>query len=78
MYFDGHEREDVVKYRTEFLEKLEEFDRKCIYEGHTSHLFEGETPLIHVHHDDELTFFQTPIKSAIGLTAQLLFSSRRA
>ena len=56
VYFDGHEREDVVNYRTEFLDKVEELDRKCIYEGHTPRLFEGEKPLIHIHHD-ESTFF---------------------
>ena len=36
--------------------KLEELDRKCIYEGHTPCLAEGERPLIHVHHD-ESTFY---------------------
>ena len=57
VYFDGHEREDVVSYRTEFLDKLEELDRRCIvYDGHVPRLFEGEKPLICIHHD-ESTFY---------------------
>ena len=56
VYFDGHERVDVVKYRGDFKDKLEELDRKCIYEGHTPQLFASEKPLIHIHHD-ESTFF---------------------
>ena len=56
VYFDGHERTDIVKYRGAFLDKLEDLDRKCIYEGHTPQLFAGEKPLIHIHHD-ESTFF---------------------
>ena len=56
VYFDGHERDDVVKYRSEFLDKLEELDRRCIYDGHSPSLFPGEKPLIQIHHD-ESTFF---------------------
>ena len=31
VYFDGHERDDVVAYRKQFLDKLTELDRRCIY-----------------------------------------------
>ena len=57
IYFDGHEREDVVEYRKSFVEKLEELDnRRCKYEDHTPVLQPGEKPLIIVHHD-ESTYF---------------------
>ena len=56
VYFDGHERDDVVMYREEFLQKLEELDRRCVYDGHEPHLFPDERPLIQVHHD-ESTFY---------------------
>ena len=56
IYFDGHEREDVVEYRRSFVEKLEELDRRCKYEDHTPMLQPGEKPLIIVHHD-ESTYF---------------------
>ena len=56
VYFNGHEREDVVSYRTEFLDKLEELDRRCIYDGRVPRLFEGEKPLICIHHDKS-TFY---------------------
>ena len=56
VYFDGHEREDAVTYREEFLQKLEELDRRCVYDGHEPQLFADERPLIQVHHD-ESTFY---------------------
>ena len=56
VYFDGHEREDVVSYREEFLQKLEELDRRCQYNGHEPQLSDQEKRLIPVHHD-ESTFY---------------------
>ena len=56
VYFDGHEREDFVIYHEEFLQKLEELDRRCVYDGHEPQLFADERPLIQVHHV-ELTFY---------------------
>ena len=56
MYFDGHEREDVVAYRKTFVEKLSNLDRRCIYSGHEPILYPNEKPLIIVHHD-ESTFY---------------------
>ena len=54
-YFDGHEREDVTEYRKEFVDRMFELDRKCIYPGHTPQL-RGEKPVIQIHHD-ESTFY---------------------
>ena len=56
VYFDDHEREDVVTYREEFPQKLEELDRRCVYDSHEPQLFADERPLIQVHHD-ESTFY---------------------
>ena len=30
MYIDGHEREDVVKYREEFLERWKEYEKRMV------------------------------------------------
>ncbi len=30
VYFDGHERDDVVAYRQLFVDQLSELDRRCI------------------------------------------------
>ena len=57
VFFDGHEREDVVTYRKEFLDRLQELDRKTIMsDGMCPELEEGEKPLIRVVHD-ESTFY---------------------
>ena len=56
VYFDGHEREDVVAYRSTFLKTLEDLDLRCIYDGHTPSLEDDEKPLIIIHHD-ESTFY---------------------
>jgi hypothetical protein len=58
MYFDGHEREDVVAYRTKFLEEMKELERRMVrYEGETMEpippaLGTGERELILVTHDE--------------------------
>ena len=55
--FSGHNREDVIAYRNDFLEWMEELDRKSITcEGTTPHLEVGEEPYIRVVHD-ESTYF---------------------
>ena len=56
VYFDVHEREDVIKYREQFVWQLDELDWRCIYEGHDPELLEGENPLIQIQHD-ESTFY---------------------
>ena len=57
VYFDGHEREDVVAYRKQFLDKLAELDRRTITsDGIRPELEDGEKPLIRVVHD-ESTFY---------------------
>ena len=57
VFFDGHEREDLVLYRRELMDKLEEFDKKTI----SPHLpppvlAENEQSMIRVVHD-ESTFY---------------------
>ena len=56
VYFDGHERDDVVEYRRTFVEALKKVDDRCIYEGHDPRLQIGQKPLIMIHHD-ESTFY---------------------
>ena len=58
VYFDGHEREDVVEYNIiqKFTEMLHDFNRRCDYDGHEPNLAEGEKPLIVIHHDEN-TFY---------------------
>ncbi len=52
VYFDGHDRSDVVKYRNEFLAKMEDLDTRTIsFDGNTPQLEEGQRPLIRVVHD---------------------------
>lgn len=53
VYFDGHERDDVVVYRSEFVKQMEDLDKKSITcEGNTPSLQSGEKPLIRVVHDE--------------------------
>ncbi len=57
VFFDGHDREDVVKYRTEFLNKLEEYDELTkTPNGPTPLTQPGTKPLIRIVHD-ESTFY---------------------
>ena len=54
---DGHDREDEIAYRNDFLERMEELDRKSnTCEGTIPHLEVGEKPYIRVVHD-ESTYF---------------------
>ena len=57
VYFDSHNRSDVVEYRTSFLTKLHELDKKSLTcDGNTPNLQEEERPIIRVGHD-ETTFY---------------------
>ena len=42
VYFDRHERQDVVDYREQFVQQLHQLDRRCIYDRHEPELLEGE------------------------------------
>ena len=53
MYFDGHDRSDVVQYRNHFLATMKELDKRTItFNGSVPHLQEGQRPLICVVHDE--------------------------
>lgn len=57
VYFDGHERKDVVRSRQEFVHTLLDLDRMTLVpEGIRTELEENEKPLIRVAHD-ESTFY---------------------
>ena len=56
VYFDGHERDDVVEYRAKFVETLGNLDRRFDFDEHVPNLREGEKPLVLIHHD-ESTFY---------------------
>ena len=73
VYFDGHEPDDVVEYRTKFVETLGNLDRRFDFDEHKPNLMEGEKPLILIHHD-ESTFYanQTLIKATTGQMVPLL------
>jgi len=62
MYIDGHEREDVVEYRNDFLKRMlehalhmVEYDKDGLEVG-TLKLKEGQRQLVHLTHD-ESTFY---------------------
>ena len=56
-FFDGHEREDVVAYRTDFLEKLSKLDEITITPAHpNAFVADGEQRHMRVVHD-ESTFY---------------------
>ena len=52
VYFDGHERQDVVEYWKQFVQQLHKLDRRCIYDGTNQNCWRGEKPLIQIHHDE--------------------------
>ena len=57
VYFDGHEREDVIAYRKDLLDKLSAFDETTITPSHPSpSTADGEKKHIRIVHD-ESTFF---------------------
>ena len=52
VYFDGHDRSDVVAYRNSFLADMEALDKRSItFDGNIPELA-GEKPLIRVVHDE--------------------------
>ena len=57
VYFDGHDRSDVVAYRNEFLKEMDNLDKTSLtcYDN-VPRLTAGERPLIRVVHD-ECTFY---------------------
>ena len=63
MYFDGHERDDVVQYRHKFVQKLDDLDRRCEYGNHPPQLLENEKPIVIVHHDKS-TFYANADQSS--------------
>lgn len=73
MYFDGHEREDVVTYRSKFLEEMKDLERRMVrYEGETMEpippvLGAGERELILVTHD-ECIFYSNDGKRGIWVS----------
>ena len=59
LYTDGHERDDVVRYRTEFLQRMSQYERRMLqYSGNfmeeetNPQLREGERRLVLVTHDE--------------------------
>ena len=53
VYFNGHDRRDVVEHRKEFLSKLAKLDKKTIScDGPPPQLPDGERPIIRVVHDE--------------------------
>jgi hypothetical protein len=59
LYFDGHERDDVIEYRSRFLDEMLEYQRRMFtYTGDDMEiairpdLRDGERPLILVTHDE--------------------------
>ena len=58
VYFDGHDREDVVAYRHSYLTKMDELDKTSLtcYDNTPPELEPGQRPLIRVVHD-ECTFY---------------------
>ena len=59
VYFDGHDRADVVEYRDMFLIQMDDLDKKSLtcYDDSLPQLTEGERPLIRVVHHGDQSFF---------------------
>ena len=62
VYFDGHERSDVVEFRNDFVSKIKELEPLCKRPGYTPVVSEGQRPIIVVHHD-ESTFYSNADQS---------------
>jgi len=57
VFFDGHDRDDVVADRNDFLSTLFEYDKKSLtFDGTVPELAVGEKPYIRVAHD-ECTYY---------------------
>ena len=62
VHFDGHERSDVVEYRSEFVSKVLELEQLCARTGHTPVVRDGQRSIIVIHHD-ESTFYSNADQS---------------
>ncbi len=64
IFFDGHDRDDVSRYRKEFLEMMSKLDEKTIIpdQPNLPQVQEGEKPLVRVVHD-ESTFYAIAFQS---------------
>ena len=62
VYFDGHERSDVVKFRNDFVSKIKGLEPLCERPGYTPVVSEGQRPIIVIHHD-ESTFYSNADQS---------------
>ena len=54
VYFDGHERDDIVEARQEYLKTLEESDLRAY--GSSTVLQQGEKALIRLYHDESIYY----------------------
>ncbi len=71
VFFDGHDREDVVKDRVDFLNTLAELDKKTITpDAQHPDLQEGEKPYLRVVHD-ESTFYANAYQSQFWSDGQV-------
>ena len=57
VFFDGHDRGDVMQYRNQFLEQLSELDKKTTTPDQPSpQLEDGEKPLLRIVHDESTLY----------------------
>lgn len=63
LYYDGHERPDVVEYRKEFLDRMEQLERQMVIVDRNDHtkvvipvLEHGERPLMFYTHDESIFY----------------------
>lgn len=58
IYTDGHEKEDVIEYRTAFVQRMEDRWRRmdCFETGVQHRLEAGEKPLVLVTHDETVAY----------------------
>ena len=61
VYFDGHDRADVVEHRKQFLATLADLNKKNITpDGPAPVLSESERPIIRVVHDESTYWVSVP------------------
>src|SRR6266516_1005464 len=83
IYFDGHEREDVVVYRENFLKIIEKLERRMTrYEGEAMEMIPpalaiGERELIFVTHD-ECIFYSNDGKRRIWVADENMPLQKKA
>jgi hypothetical protein len=70
VYYDGHEREDVVKYRGEWAKRMMEYKRRMdVFTGDENHPiipYTGKHKIVMVTHD-ECTFYANDVKKQLWL-----------